>query len=254
MRFRKFHAAGNSFLVFSEDPCGFSSEVRRLLCSPQYGLGADGIVALRMDTLLGGTDFEMFYWNADGELGTFCGNGARVAVWLAYEMAGKRYFRFRAADGLHEGWILQEEPVWIGVTLMLRQPPQMRPGGGFWVNTGSPHLLLPANSLDELRNLSLDTLARPLRWETTYDPGGVNVSYYASCEDGYAIRTYERGVEAETQSCGTAAVALAALSEKDPLSLYPPGGHLRVSRLSETSFRLEGPLVEIAQGRLFTGS
>jgi len=249
MEFRKFHAAGNSFLVLSEDPHNLSTELRRRLCDTHYGLGADGIVAIRLSSAGKASDFEMFYWNADGEPGSFCGNGARLALWLAHEATGKDYFRFLAADGAHEGWIVETEPVWIGVTLELRRAPRPRPEGGYWVDTGSPHLLLPLGNPEELRHLPLESVARPLRWETTYDPGGVNVSFYAPFAEGYAIRTYERGVEAETQSCGTAAVALAALSGEESLSLYPPGGRLLVSRLSETSFRLEGPLVEIARGR-----
>jgi len=248
MKFRKFHASGNSFLVLSEDPYTLSSELRRRLCNAHYGLGADGIVAIRLNDTEKEPDFEMFYWNADGEPGSFCGNGARLALWLAYEATGKSYFRFLAADGAHEGWIVETEPIWIGVTLRLRRSPQPRPEGGYWVDTGSPHLLLPVSNYEELRRISMESMARPLRQETAYDPGGVNVSFYAPCEEGYAIRTYERGVEAETQSCGTAAVALAVLSGKEHLSLYPPGGHLLVTRLSETCFRLEGPLVEIARG------
>ncbi len=253
MRFRKFHAAGNSFLVLSENADALSVERRRLLCSPHYGIGADGIVAIQLGGERDGIDFEMHYWNADGRRGTFCGNGARLAVWLAYEASGKKYFRFIAADGLHEGWILEETPPWIGVTLTLHRPPQPRPEGGTWVDTGSPHLLIPVKSFEELRALPMESLARPLRWETTYDPGGVNVSFYARHGEGYALRTFERGVEAETQSCGTAAVALSALIQQDALKLFPLGGTLRVMRLSPTHFRLEGPLTEIAQGLLHSG-
>jgi len=248
MKFRKFHGCGNSFLVLSEDPQGLSLEVRRSLCSPHYGLGADGIVAIRLTEGAPEIDFEMFYWNADGALGSFCGNGARLALWLAYEATGKKYFRFLASDGYHEGWILGEEPIWIGVTLELRRAPQVRSEGGYWVDTGSPHLLLPVSTYESLRELPLEAMARPLRQETTCDPKGVNVSFYAPYREGYALRTYERGVEAETQSCGTAAVALAALSNAEQITLYPPGGCLKVTRLSDSSFRLEGPLVEIAQG------
>ncbi len=253
MRFRKFHAAGNSFLVLSENPNALAVERRRQLCSPHYGIGADGIVAIQHGGEKNDIDFEMLYWNADGQRGTFCGNGARLAVWLAHEASGKKYFRFAAADGLHEGWILEETPPWIGVALTLRRPPQLRPEGGTWVDTGSPHLLLPVKSFEELRSLPMESLARPLRWETTYDSGGVNVSFYVPYGEGYALRTFERGVEAETQSCGTAAVALAAIIQQDALTLFPLGGTLRVTRLSPMHFRLEGPLTEIAYGSLYPG-
>jgi diaminopimelate epimerase len=261
INFRKFEATGNEFLILSLHPCDLSPEQRRWLCDRRRGIGADGLLHIKQvgpSSEYRGEEavyaFEMHYWNADGDVGTFCGNGARVAVWLAYEASQAKRFFFRAADGAHEGWILNQTPPRVAVSLKLHQAPVPGPNGGFYVHTGSPHLLIPIQNSETLLALPLEDVAKPLRWERTYDSQGVNVSFYAPLEEGYAMRTYERGVEAETLSCGTAAVALAALLDQAIITLYPPGGNLTVTRLNELTFRLEGPISEVIRGEIPAGS
>ncbi len=243
--FRKIVAAGNDFLVLSVDPALLSAEERRRLCDRHWSIGADGIVHLYPATEP--YHFRMGYWNADGELGSFCGNGARVAIKLAQEVYQKTHFHFLAADGAHDGEVFA--PDRIGVTLTIRRPPQIRPAGGLWVDSGSPHLLLPVEG--DLWSLPLSEIAPALRLEPTFDPGGVNVNFYATLADGYALRTYERGVEAETLSCGTACVALAATLGQRSVKIHTKGGALLVYRLDEQTYQLQGPVVEVASGILY---
>lgn len=244
LSFRKFVAAGNDFLVLSVDPALLSEKERQRLCDRHWSVGADGIVHIYPTEAP--YAFRMGYWNADGKPGTFCGNGARVALKLAQETYQETRFTFLAADGAHMGEVL--EPDWLGVTLTIYRPPQARPAGGVWVDSGSPHLILPAQG--DLWTLPLQEIAPPLRLEQTFDPNGVNVSFYALTPDGYALRTYERGVEAETLSCGTACVALAALSGQTALKIHTRGGTLFVYRLDEKTYQLQGPLFEAASGVL----
>lgn len=102
LRFRKFQAAGNDFIVLESSPAGLSVAQRRRLCDRHLGIGADGLVQVEAGVF--------HYWNADGQVGTFCGNGARVAAWLEYERTTAREFTLQAADGPHQVRILSLSP------------------------------------------------------------------------------------------------------------------------------------------------
>lgn len=264
--FRKFHAAGNDFLVLEGSPDSLSDAQRRCLCDRHTGIGADGIVAIqpwimqfRAEVPLehGELFVPMHYWNADGKKGSFCGNGARVAMWLVYEQYRKAQATLVAADGEHKAEIVSLSPPRVAVQLTLRKPVQQVSSSQWFVDSGSPHLLIQVPT-KELWTWPLALQAPTLRAETTYDPGGMNVSIFAPLEGGlWGLRTYERGVEAETLSCGTACVALAALLQKYPerfhhletsLSIHTRGGQLEV-REEGRDFWLIGPVEEVFQGR-----
>lgn len=187
------------------------------------------------------------YWNADGQVGSFCGNGARVAAWLAHEHTGAWEFSLQAADGLHRVRILSQQPPQIAVSLQVHAAPRTLASDRWFVDTGSPHLLI-AVPFKVLGSYPVTQVAPPLRWQTELDAGGVNVSFFAEGPDGaWHIRTYERGVEAETLSCGTACVALAAIVQGENLSIRSRGGTLTVVREAEI-YWLSGPVEETFRG------
>ncbi|GIV25330.1 MAG: diaminopimelate epimerase [Bacteroidia bacterium] len=258
--FRKFSATGNTFLVLETDPETLSSEARRKLCHPVEGLSADGLLAL---TPLGGAAFAMRYWNADGQAGSFCGNGARVATWLAYEATGHKELWLHFGENRYPARLISEAPPVAEVGLQVHQPPckvtlqvpTLATQEAWLADTGSPHALLPV-AADRLESLDIAAYAHqlipqlaPLLKQSPQK--GINVSFFAPIgEKTWAIRTYERGVWAETLSCGTASVALATIlhrKDPEPIEIQARGGKLKV-KAADTFFWLTGPLQEVLRG------
>lgn len=256
--FRKFSATGNTFLVLETDPAILLPETRRKLCHKIEGLSADGLLAI---TPLGKATFEMRYWNADGQAGSFCGNGARVATWLAYEATGHKELWLHFGKNRYPAYLLHAAPPVAEVGLQVHQPPyqvalqvpSIAIQEAWLADTGSPHALLPVEA-DQLEKLNIATWALQLMPELAPLLGqspekGINVSFFASKgTQEYTLRTYERGVWDETLSCGTASVALAAvLKDTTPIKIHTRGGELTV-RQERGLFWLAGPLEEVLRG------
>jgi len=260
MKFHKYQGAGNDFVFL--DSAEWTErvpgpELIRSLCDRRFGVGADGVILLQSEP---GYDFRMRYYNADGLEGSFCGNGGRCAVLRARESGLiEEEARFLASDGAHRGRFSGDlveiemqsgaEPVKLDFLSEL--------GCEAWfADTGSPHLVLlgsPFSEEDWLEGL------RALRHHPRFAPDGVNVNQATPEPDGsWSMRTFERGVEAETLACGTGTVALARVlyrsrtrAEIEPV-LRARGGVLRV-RLKplETGFAncsLIGPAVCVYEG------
>ncbi|MCS7153497.1 MAG: diaminopimelate epimerase [Bacteroidia bacterium] len=255
LRFQKLQATGNDFILLEENPALLSEHARRRLCDRHFGIGADGLIYVEavQGECARKACFQMTYWNADGRVGTFCGNGARAAAWAAYQRQAYEKAILLAADGEHEVEVLQTAPPLIAVSLRLLKPPHHVERGYYFADTGSPHLLVPIAS-ETIRELSVETIAPPLRWETLYDPKGVNVSFFAQIGSReWYLRTYERGVEAETLSCGTACVALAAVVGEEEVHISTRGGHLTVRRKSDSEYWLIGPVEVVFTGEYVGG-
>lgn len=212
MEFVKLDAAGNDFVgidLRKGDSKGWRPSVEETarLCNRRHGIGADGILLLEEEE---GVDFRLTFLNPDGSE-AFCGNGARAAfTWWRTAMAEPRdVARFLALDGAHEGHWIQGEPC---VDLQIKTAPRDTPHGTF-VHSGTEHLVVGL-AQEELPSLDLVALARPLRAHADFSPQGVNVNVVSTVVDTegrYSIRTYEKGVEAETLSCGSGTVAAAAV-------------------------------------------
>lgn len=243
MHFRKLHATGNDFILLETNPATLSVEQRRRLCDRHTGIGADGILFLEKGE---GEIIHMHYWNADGTLGSFCGNGARASMWSAYQRWGLMCATLHASDGPHRAEILRITPPLVSVQLRLHTSPVAIGERQWFVHTGSPHKLIEV-SLQELHKLPIERVAPELRYDTRWDKGGVNVSFFARDERGWHIRTYERGVEAETLSCGTACAALGALAAQPELLIYTQGGTLQVRREKDVLW-LIGAVEEVFHG------
>lgn len=240
LKFFKFHGTGNDFILidnradfFSDDPA-----VIRRLCTRHFGVGADGLILLNKDAE---ADFYMKYFNSDGSLARMCGNGGRCAAAFAYQLGGlDEKLRFRAADGLHIGEILRAEEAFYHVRLSLLDVDEIRKEKlDYLLNTGVPHFVR------FLRNVSdeeLDVVAegRSIRYNERFMPDGVNVNFVSEIPGGIYVRTYERGVEDETLSCGTGVTASAIAwaveqgIDRGPVKVTTRGG------LLEVDFRLEG--------------
>ncbi len=230
VKFYKYQATGNDFILINGFGEGINltlSEIRQM-CDRHFGVGSDGLIILRPDTQ---SDFFMEFYNPDGTIASFCGNGGRAAVAFAF-MQGLIEARtvFRALDGIHKAEIVAQDTV----NLQMSEPEAIVPTEyGLYLNTGTHHVV---RFVDDLENLDIIAEARPVRYADRFKPEGTNVNFVrvSPTENLIEVRTYEKGVENETLSCGTGVVA-AALATASEFGKTPPirvktrGGQLIVS-------------------------
>ena len=228
VNFSKYQGTGNDFVMI-DDRAGLFPQANQslveLLCHRRFGIGADGLILLQNDP---DYDFRMVYFNADGVEGSMCGNGGRCIVRFAHDLGlFESETRFRAVDGEHVAVVCEEE---IFLQMSDVEGIEKRSGLTF-LNTGSPHVV---QFVDDLESLDVVAEGRAIRYDAAF-PGGTNVNFSQQLDEHTLfVRTYERGVEDETYSCGTGvtAVALVAhqqLSMPDPVFIQTIGGNLRVS-------------------------
>lgn len=258
MQFFKYQGAGNDFILIDNRENFFDSQNVALvahLCDRRFGIGADGLMLLQAHA---DYDFEMVYYNADGNIGSMCGNGGRCIVAFAKHLGviGQKT-KFLAVDGEHEA-TLNAQGDWVSLK-MIDVTDISRDGDAFVLNTGSPHYV---KVVDDLNKLDVYQEGRAIRYSPTYAKEGINVNFVEPRSEGYAVRTYERGVEDETLACGTGvtAVALAMAIDNQLMGniitpIKAKGGELtiRFSRLSASSFSdiyLEGPAKLVFEGNL----
>lgn len=172
-------------------------------CSRRFGVGADGLILLQEDAK---TDFFMKYYNADGKASSMCGNGGRCISQFAHDLnwiTGES-MQFRAVDGLHRA-IIDVDKVYLSMTSV---PSVTRDQAAYVMDTGSPHYV----RFDELQNIDINQVGKSIRYNDIYKENGINVNIAEIKEELVSMQTYERGVEAETYSCGTGTVAVAISS------------------------------------------
>lgn len=254
IEFYKYQGAGNDFVLIDNRDSSFPSKNNALvkqLCDRRFGVGADGLILLQNNAK---SDFEMLYYNADGFKGSMCGNGGRCVVAFAESLKLiKSKTVFLASDGLHEAFR-------IGSNISLKMKDVQgieKIGKDFFLNTGSPHyvrFVKDVNSVDVVKE------GRKIRFNKRFSEEGTNVNFVEIGKKELLVRTYERGVEDETLSCGTGvtAVALVAASKKiipkaKQYLLHTRGGKLKVSfslnAPSEfNSIWLEGPATFVYKG------
>ena len=226
IRISKYHGAGNDFLIVDQALAAqfLNGETIEKLCHRRFGIGADGLIALSRE---GGTDFTMEYYNSDGNLAEMCGNGARCAVaWAAHEGWIEEKARFLAGDGLHIGEVLdgEEQSLLVRVSLTIAVEPEELDDESFYANTGVPHNIRFLSDVDEIDVAEDGYLFRN---SEMFAPDGANMNFVSPVEDGYKIRTYERGVEGETLACGTGVAASALVLHRFHKAPYPIVIHAR---------------------------
>ncbi len=260
--FYKMQANGNDFILFTSTdmPVPVPPERVRALCDRHLGVGADGLIVLEP---AGDTPFRFHYYNADGSRGEMCANGARCALLLARELGwiqrGVRY-GFEADDGRHEGRvdghvveveILSDAVIGEPERALFKLPPEVR--HLYFLNTGVPHAVLWLDV--PVAGFDLSQTGPYLRYHPYFKPDGVNVDIFSITDGTIAMRTYERGVEAETLSCGTgvSAVGLIFIKMIEPLAtavdIQMPGGPFRF-REGEGRLWLQGPARIVYQGQI----
>jgi diaminopimelate epimerase len=226
IHFYKYQATGNDFVLIDNRTAGytFSKEQIEKVCHRRFGIGADGLMLIEKDPAL---DFKLVYYNSDGSQ-SLCGNGSRAAVRMASSLGmvnGKA--QFNAYDGLHIAQLLPSEIVKLKMSDVQKTEKRQE---DFFINTGSPHHIRFVNNVQQF---PVFDEGKKIRYSDSYKPGGTNVNFVELLPDNTIyVRTYERGVEDETLSCGTGVVAAAlAASFKgylSPVKIKTLGGDLSV--------------------------
>lgn len=262
LHFAKWHGTGNDFILVDDRTGVFPVDelhVVRWLCDRHLGIGSDGLILVQAPREAG-MEFHMEFFNPDGSR-SFCGNGSRCAFafWSQIEDRTEQAF-FTAIDGAHQG-------AWVGSEVAITLPPvrfiQRATDGPLvdFINTGSPHELVWVPDVGEVDLLSD---GRDRRYAPRHGAAGSNVNYVQCHGNGIRMRTYERGVEAETLSCGSGVVA-AALSALErghveaPVMVKAKGGQLVVEARQNIAggyeaIRLIGPVTEVFTGVVDLGS
>lgn len=251
--FYKYQGTGNDFIIVDNRSGRFvKNDVKGIarICDRRFGVGADGLILLEDHPEL---DFKMVYYNSDGHPSSMCGNGGRCLVSFARHMGLIRdNCQFEAVDGRHSAELTERL-----VRLQMNNVDSLKQENeGVFLDTGSPHLVLLKVDVD---GLDVPTLGKKLRNEH-YGQEGANINFVESLDDNlFKVRTYERGVEDETLSCGTGvtAVALAMdhlghVNSDNPVRVNTPGGALQVSYKKEgtsyTDIWLTGPAQFVFKG------
>lgn len=204
-QFYKYQGTGNDFIVADNRKAGYHLTKEQIdkLCDRRFGIGADGLMFLNEKP---GFDFEMKYFNADGNQGTMCGNGARCMTKFAYHLGIHReVYRFVASDGIHEAEIDTDGIV----SLKMKDVKQVRRfHNDFILDTGSPHYI---KMVSNVMDLDVCKKGSEIRHSKEFEEDGINVNFVEQMRevDKITVRTYERGVEDETYSCGTGVTAAA---------------------------------------------
>lgn len=203
--FYKYQGAGNDFILIDNRTSSFSNTDKKsvsLICDRRFGIGGDGFMLLQDHPEY---DFEMLYFNADGNPGSMCGNGGRCIVAFAKHLGiVDKTTNFLAVDGPHYAKI-SEDGRWVDLQ-MIDVDDIQRDGEAYVLNTGSPHYVLQTQALDDL---DVYAKGKSIRNNETYRVEGINVNFVENKGNYLFVRTFERGVEDETYACGTGVTAVA---------------------------------------------
>ena len=270
MKFSKYQGTGNDFIMIDNRLLDFDSHIKvqhqqkdnletqksvseyiESLCHRRFGIGADGLILLQNEE---GYDFRMIYYNSDGTEGSMCGNGGRCTVRFAHDLGiiGDST-RFIATDGEHLASVCDED-----IYLNMINVPEVEQFANYdFANTGSPHYI---TYVHDLENTDVYEKKKKIRYSSDWKAkGGTNVNFVQLNDaQTIAVRTYERGVEDETYSCGTGVTACALSANlkhemESPIHIKTLGGELQVSfqkgpNSSFTDIYLIGPAKKVFEG------
>jgi diaminopimelate epimerase len=264
IKFSKYHGTGNDFIMIDNRPLRAKLTQAEIahICHRRFGIGADGLILLQNHPEF---DFEMIYYNSDGNPSSMCGNGGRCIAAFAAELGIESKtgpLRFMAVDGAHEAAL--EEPIKHGyrINLKMQDVNDVILRDSYAVmNTGSPHFVVRVADVDRI---DLIKQAHAIRYSDQFKEKGINVNFIQQVDKDIKVRTYERGVEDETWSCGTGVVAAAIASflftGNPPAHIHTKGGLLNVIFQTEdlptgqagkkyfADVHLIGPAVKVFEG------
>jgi len=249
--FYKYQGTGNDFVMVDNRKLTFPTDDEVLvkqLCDRRTGIGADGLILLQDHP---DYDFEMVYYNADGRLGSMCGNGARCTVRFARQLGViEDVACFLAADGEHQASVERDL-----ILLKMHDVQHVEQvGQDYFLNTGSPHYV---RFVEKVQDLDVYAEGQAIRYNERFAAVGTNVNFVEQTSaNEIFVRTYERGVEDETLSCGTGVTACALVAGlqglTSPVKVKTLGGELEVSfERDMNGFKyifLNGPAKQVFNG------
>lgn len=269
LQFAKLTGAGNDFVLIDnrDGRIGSKSRLARRLCDRRFGIGADGMLVLERSTR---AHYKMRYFNADGSSGGMCGNGGRcIARYAILKGIAPPEHTFEALNYVYRA--LQTPR---GITLHMKNVPLMRldcalrRGGKtiryHQIDTGAPHIVVhvPQPAIRQhIEEVDVAHIGRDLRYHRAFLPAGTNVNFLEHVEGRrFRMRTYERGVEAETLACGTGSIA-SAIAASVTMEIPPPIEVITQSRKrlhvdfelsgrTATDIRLTGPAILVFEGTI----
>lgn len=252
--FYKYQGTGNDFIIIHDIDGNISLSKEKIvqITDRKFGVGSDGVILIRSHEKY---DFEMIFYNPDATQ-SFCGNGSRCAVLFAYHMGlVGRNVHFLSTDGPHNAKITNDSIVELKMadSIVIDD----LGNNSFFTNTGSPHYVCYHKEVDQMDFVNS---ARKIRNSSKYKKNGVNVNFIEKFKNGISIRTYERGVEDETLSCGTGVTACALVhainsgTKNGEINVYTKGGELSVCfEFNEDAFYdvwLKGPAAYVFKGEV----
>ncbi|CAN5546628.1 diaminopimelate epimerase [soil metagenome] len=256
IHFLKYQGTGNDFIIIDNRELKFNRADNALvakLCDRRFGIGADGLMLLQTKI---GYDFEMVYYNSDGNESSMCGNGGRCIVEFARSLGlVKNKANFLASDGEHEASVSTGF-----ISLKMNNVSKVEVNAAFsYLNTGSPHYVAFVN---DVKNYNVFEEGKKIRNSERFKEKGTNVNFIEKELNELFVRTYERGVEGETYSCGTGVTAAALVASlrnvstaTDYCDVKTLGGNLKVkfNKHEDNSFTdiwLEGPATFVFKGEI----
>ncbi len=257
IKFYKYQGTGNDFIMIDDRislfPSGNNSKLIEQLCHRRFGIGADGLILLQKHE---SADFHMKYYNSDGRESSMCGNGGRCIAQFAKDLniVGDKAV-FYAVDGYHEA---EYQDGFVSLLMKDVDSMEKRSTDEFVLNTGSPHYVIFTHT--DIDSLDIVSMAKKIRYNDEFAIDGINVNFVnIVSETELKVRTYERGVEDETYSCGTGVTAcVLAYSQRNsisgrPITVQTLGGTLSLKYTpNEYSFKqiyLQGPALRVFEGK-----
>ncbi len=255
IHFYKYQGTGNDFVMIDDrglEPLDLSTEQVNQLCDRKFGIGADGLILLRPSEEF---DFEMVYFNSDGRQSSMCGNGGRCILQFANDLGlVQELYTFMAIDGMHQGKVGAKV---VSLQMVDVTEIEEKENGDLFLDTGSPHYV---SFKSKMPSEGFVKQALAVRNSPEYKSDGVNVNFVCQVAEGLEMRTFERGVEDETLSCGTGVTAAAIAShftgktKNTSIDVKTAGGSLNLSfeRNGNTysNIWLTGPAKKVYKGEI----
>ncbi len=265
--FIKIHGNGNDFVLIEDlnDTRNLATEQIKFICERRFGVGADGLLLIKSSS--NGFDFKMIYYNSDGNRVDFCGNGGRCITKAASLSLQKNDLVFEADDGIHKGYVEGDEMVAISMSRaeMIKHGScvdslivslEIPVSDYVLLDTGVPHLVLKLQMEEnDFAQIPVVEMGKSIRYSECFREHGINVNFVIVGENGIIKqRTYERGVEDETLSCGTGSVAIAKylqdITGDNVFKINTPGGVNQVTFSQENEPLLSGKVKIVYSGNI----
>ncbi len=256
LKFAKYHGNGNDFVMVNNinSNVNLSGDEIAGICNRHLGIGADGLIIINKSDI---ADFKMLYYNSDGNLASMCGNGGRCAAAFAYiNGLCEKQMHFEAFDGIHMAEVIStnDEMTDLLISLQMADVENVEENEKYmFMDTGSPHYI---EFVEHLAEFDVVNMGRKTRYSEKFHPGGTNVNFVELSSNRVFVRTYERGVEDETLSCGTGVTATAIATyiktgNKD-IDIHTIGGdfNVKLEKVNNTftNIVLTGPVKAVFNG------